>query len=198
MRQITIPDNSRRALLARSVPRHTLRTTTLSSSATMSSIVTWMSGNFLYAPPTYCLAPCGPGGIAEGTSVPWSTNSGAKCTTAMLRFCWIDELAKMIAYKGLHFGVSHLRLGIHGFWVGGRCLPEHGQGWAGRQSPQPQSSPRWGLWRLLPANGEKVVPVLLYAIIPGMRNHPRFRKRLLPESLHHIVGGFNLRQCNVQ
>jgi hypothetical protein len=78
------------------------------------------------------------------------TNSGAKCTTAMLRFCWIDELVKMIAYKGLHFGVRHLRLGIHGFWVGGRCLPEHGQGWPGRQSPQPQSSPRRGLWRLLP------------------------------------------------
>ena len=26
----------------------------------------------------------------------------------------VDELVKMIAHKGLHFGVSHLRLGIHG------------------------------------------------------------------------------------
>jgi hypothetical protein len=95
MRQITIPENSRRTSLARSVPRHTLRTTTLSSSATMSSIVTWMSGNFWYALPTYCLAPCGPGGIPEGAVV---DKFGREIHNGDVEVLLVDELVKMIAY----------------------------------------------------------------------------------------------------
>src|SRR6516162_7011995 len=52
------------------VARHVFLTTTLSPSAMRSSIVTRMSGNFFSAPPTYCFAPSGPGGVPGGTSAP--------------------------------------------------------------------------------------------------------------------------------
>ena len=63
---MTIPEKRIFLPVSRSVPVQVFRTTTRSPSAMMSSIVTRMSGTRLSAPPTYCLAPSGPGGRPGG------------------------------------------------------------------------------------------------------------------------------------
>jgi hypothetical protein len=114
--------NSSRCFDRVSVPFHRLRTTTLSSSAIMSSMVTLKSGTFLRAAPTYWIAPSGPGGSPGGTSAPWSTNSGAKFTSPMPRFLRFTNSSKMIANEFLHLQVRHAGLGILDFRCSRSCI----------------------------------------------------------------------------
>ena len=90
---------------ARSVPVQWLPTTTLSSSAIRSSMLTRRSGTFLSAAPTYCMAPAGPRGQSRWHVGPVIHKAGSKIHFTDPLVVAVHEFLKMIADELLHLPV---------------------------------------------------------------------------------------------